>query len=142
MAIRKQEFYEGAAVIRLIHDGHLRTVRYDAPFYVCNDQTLVYLKHSTKNRSPWSFTFMPHEIAQFRDRARQHEVVIGLVCGGDGIAALRLDDYLLLTSKYDTSIHVACYRRHGEHYEISGPDGSLPQKVPPSSWTRILAKSL
>jgi len=41
MAIRKQEFYEGAA-LHLLHDGGIVSIRYEAPFFVLNDDLLVH----------------------------------------------------------------------------------------------------
>jgi hypothetical protein len=36
MAIQKQEFYEGAALHLVARSGHVRSVRYDPPFFFLN----------------------------------------------------------------------------------------------------------
>ena len=64
--------------------------------------------------------------------------MLGLVCGADGVAAVTYDAYLKVAVLGEAAIHIACYRQHGEHYEINGPSGTLDSKVPPSMWQRIL----
>jgi hypothetical protein len=140
MAIKKQEFYEGAALHLLARNGGIVSIRYEAPFFLLNDRLLVYLKYSTKGRSPWGFTFMPDEQVLFEKRASKLKIVIGLICGADGVAAVTYDAYRSVAAPRKSAVHVACYRKHGEHYEVSGPDGKLDGKVAPSNWQRILAR--
>lgn len=141
MAIRKQEFYEGAALHLLARTGSIRQIRYEPPLFILNDDLLVLLKYSTKNRSPWGFTFMPDEQTLLLERSAKSKITIGLICGADGVAAFGFDDYLSVTSIKKSAVHFACYRKHGEHYEVCGPDGSLQRKVPPLAWQRILRES-
>jgi hypothetical protein len=138
MPIRKQEFYEGAALHVLARSGAITSIRYEPPLFVLNDRLLVHLKYSTRGRSPWGFTFMPEEQVLLENRAAQSEIVIGLICGADGIAAFSYRDYRSVAAPRDGAIHIACYRDHGEHYEVNGPDGTLDGKVAPSDWRRIL----
>ena len=138
MAIKKQEFYEGAALHLLIRGGNVTSIRYDPPLFLVNKRLLVLLKYSTRGRSPWGFTFMPDEQVLLRDRASEFKIVIGLICGGDGVAAFTYDDYRTVSATRKSAVHIACYRRHGEHYEVNGPDGTLARKVAPSNWQRIL----
>lgn len=137
MAIKKQEFYEGAALRALVCEGSLSTISYQPPYFILNDSTPIYIKYSTRVRSPWAFTFTAQE------HARMHKcsegVVIALVCGSDGIAAITVVEYRsAASSRRSSAIHVSCYRRHGEYYDISGPDGSLDRKISPSRWKRLL----
>jgi len=138
MAIKKQEFYEGAALHLLARTGGITSIRYGAPFFLLNDQLLVYLKYSTRGRSPWGFTFTMDEQVLLQTRASDLKTVIGLICGADGVAALTYDAYQSVAALRRSAIHIACYRKHGEHYEVSGPDGQLDGKVAPSNWQRIL----
>lgn len=140
MAIKKQEFYEGAALHLLARTGAVRSIHYDAPFFVLNNQVFVHLKYSTRGRSPWGFTFTTDEQIILCNRASKSEIVIGLVCGADGVAALPYDTYLRVAAPRESAIHIACYRQHGEHYEVKGPDGKLDGKVAPSNWQRILER--
>lgn len=138
MAIRKHEFYEGAALHQLARAGRIHGIRHEPPFFLVNDRFLLHLKYSTKGRSPWGFTFTPDERGLLEQRANGRAIVIGLVCGGDGIAAVTYDAFSEIAGVSDGAIHIACYRRHGEHYAVAGPGGALDHKVPPSLWQRLL----
>ncbi len=138
MAIKKQEFYEGAALHLLARSGGIVGIRYDAPFFLLNKNLQIHLKYSTKGRSPWGFTFTADEQSLLKDNASCVRTVIGLVCGEDGVAAVKYEDYARIAAPRASAVHIACYRRHGEHYEVNGPDGKLDGKVSPSNWKRIL----
>lgn len=138
MAIKKQEFYEGAALHLLVRNGSIKNIRYEPPLFVVNDQVLILLKYSTKSRSPWGFTFTTDEQTLLETKASERKIVIGLVCGGDGVASISYDAYKSVAAPRSSAVHIACYRQHGEHYEVNGPDGTLNWKVAPSNWQKIL----
>lgn len=138
MAIKKQEFYEGAALHLLARTGGIKSIQYEAPFFLLNNRLLAYLKYSTRGRSPWGFTFTIEEQRLLQGKASKIGTVIGLICGADGVAAFTYDDYRSVASPRKSAIHIACYRAHGKHYELNGPDGKLAGKVAPSNWQRIL----
>jgi hypothetical protein len=138
MAIKKQEFYEGAALHLLARSGDVSSIRYDAPFFLMNGIVACCLKYCTKGRSPWGFTFAVDEQTALQARAARVRVVLGLVCGADGVAAIEYDAYQRIASPRMASIHIACYRQHREYFAVIGPDGELPGKVAPSEWQRIL----
>ena len=140
MAIKKQEFYEGAALHLLARSGRITSIRYEPPLFMVNNDLLILLKYSTRGRSPWGFTFMPDEQALLQNRAAECKIVIGLICGADGIAAFNYDGYLSVAAQRKSAVHIACYRQHGKHYEVNGPDGTLQWKVPPSNWQKILER--
>lgn len=140
MAIKKQEFYEGAALHLLARTGAITSLQYDAPFFFINDQFLALLKYSTRGRSPWGFTFTRDEQLLLQSRASNHKIVIGLICGADGVAAINYDAYLKVAASRKSAIHISCYRQHGEYYEVNGPDGMLDSKVAPACWQRILER--
>jgi hypothetical protein len=138
MPIKKQEFYEGAALHLLLRNGEIRSVQYVSPFFLLDDRLLVYFKYSTKGRSPWGFTFMPEEQALLEQRAANSELAIALICGSDGVAAVRHSLFASVANQKTTANHIACHRLHGKHYSISGPNGTLDNKVAPSTWQKIL----
>lgn len=138
MAIKKQDFYEGAALHLLARSGNIERLRYEPPFFLLNDKIQVLLKYSTRVRSPWGFTFTPDEQALLKHRGNAYKTYIGLVCGSDGIAAFGYEAYRDIAAHRTSALHVACYRDHREHYRVNGPDGSLGRKVAPSDWQRIL----
>src|SRR5258708_4308496 len=134
MAIKKQEFYEGAALHLLARTGGITSIRYESPFFVLNRNVQVYLKYSTKGRSPWGFTFTLDEQEILMEKAPLVKTVIALICGADGVAAFTYESYLKIAALRRSAVHVACYRKHGEYYEVNGPDGRLDGKVSPSNW--------
>jgi hypothetical protein len=138
MAIKKQEFYEGAALHQLVRSGRITSLKYEPPLFTINNELLVCLKYSTKGSSPWGFTFTIDEQRLLRARAKGSRLVIGLICGPDGIAAISYDDYRAIAGRKKSAIHIACYRKHGKHYGVFGPHGELDRKIAPSVWQRIL----
>lgn len=138
MPIAKEAFYEGAALHLVVRTCDVTSLRYAAPFYILNERLLVLLKYSTKGRSPWGFTFLPDEQALLRKGSGPNPLVIGLICGADGVVALTYEGYTTIAELRSSAIHVSCYRRHREHYEVNGPSGKLDRKVPPSKWPNIL----
>ncbi|MBM3205190.1 hypothetical protein FJZ48_04435 [Candidatus Uhrbacteria bacterium] len=99
---------------------------------------LILLKYSTKGRSPWGFTFVPDEQTLLHNKAAESKIIIGLICGADGVAAFSYDAFRNIAPLGESSIHISCYRNHGEHYEVNGPKGKLDKKIAPSNWQRIL----
>jgi len=138
MPIKKQEFYEGAALHLLARSEQIVGVLVESPFFLLNGRLLVLLKYSTKGRSPWGFSFALNEQTRLQEGAAKYQTKIGLICGADGVAAFDYEEYLQIANARGTSIHISCRRRHGEQYEVSGPDGTLNRKVAPSSWQKIL----
>jgi site-specific DNA-cytosine methylase len=67
--IRKQEFYEGAALHLAARTGRVRSLRYEQPFFRFNETLAVMLKYSTGVRSPWAFTFKGRFLHPVRNRA-------------------------------------------------------------------------
>src|SRR6266436_6042717 len=138
MAIKKQEFYEGAALHLIARSGLVTSIRYQQPFFLLNECITALLKYSTRGRSPWGFTFTDDEQRQLLAMSSRFPIVIGLVCGSDGVAAISYESYLSVAPQMKSTVHIACYRDHGEHYEITGPDGPLKRRVAPSAWQKIL----
>jgi hypothetical protein len=138
MSIKKQDFYEGAALSLLARTRRIQSLRYEPPFFLLNEQVLVYLKYCTRARSPWGFTFTPDEQRLLQRNGRPFRLVIGLICGADGVAALTYDCFLKAVAPSNAAVHIACRRCHNEHYAVNGPEASLDRKIASSMWLRIL----
>ncbi len=137
MAIQTQDFYEGAALYRLLRRGNIHSVLWVDPFFEINKRLLVYLKHTKGKRSPWGFTLLKEESLLLKQASEKRQVIVGLVCGKDGIAAVKVKELLEVTSNGEAQAHIACHRRHNEYYEVKGPLGNLKNKVAPSEWERF-----
>lgn len=140
MAIKKQEFYEGAALYLLARTSSIRSIRYQAPFFLLNENLLIYLKHCAKSRSPWGFTFTKDEQDLLRMESTRLRIIIGLVCGSDGVAALTYEAFARVAGPSESAVRIACQRRYNEHYSVKGPGANLDRKIAPSTWLRILAQ--
>jgi hypothetical protein len=139
MGIQKQEFYEGAALHQLIRGSNgIVSIAHSPPLFVIEGSFQIHLKYSTGKRSPWGFTFMPDEQQLLQQRARDMPLVIGLVCGADGVAALPYGEYCKVAQVKSVALRISCRRNHREHFEVAGPEGTLPGKVAPSEWVRLL----
>lgn len=142
MGIRKQEFYEGAAIYSLLRASGQLKIAYRAPFFVLSESRSVYLKYSTAKRSPWAFTFAPGEQATLQAESESHQVAIALICGAEGVVCLPYSDYQLVAAQRFTSVRVACRRLHGRHFTVLGPDGELTRKIPSSDWPNLLREGV
>lgn len=139
MGVMKHEFYEGAAVLRLIKASRGLSVRHEAPFLVFERDLAVYLKYNARGRSPWGFAFSSEELASVRSRGAASPVFVALVCGSDGVVLLQEREVSILLGDGEAGGRIGCARSHGGHYHVSGPEGSLPSKIPPGRWTRLLS---
>lgn len=138
MGIKKQEFYEGAALHLLIRGGRVASVRYKPPFFTLNDQVVVLIKYSTKGRSPWGFTFTVQERRTLMERASSGSLYVALVCGADGVVALNYEGFRSLIPPLENAVRIACFRDHREHYRVCGPVGTLDRKVSRTRWQKLL----
>jgi hypothetical protein len=134
--IDKQEFYHGAAITRLLEDPRCERVRPHDFGYVVNEAVFVFLKYSTKGRSPWGFVFSSEE-AQRLDGIPTR-VFTGLICGGDGICAVAWEDVKALLGATAGSGRIAVRRRFNEQYGVSGPAAELKGKVPVKAWPSLV----
>ena len=137
MAIQKQEFYEGAALHQLVRGSDGIRISYAPPFFVMDDRLQLHLKYSTGVRSPWGFTFPTDEQQLMLMRSKSLPLVIGLICGSDGIAALPYEKYQRAASSRESAVWISCTRLHREHFEVSGPDATVIGKISPSDWSRL-----
>ena len=122
----------------LSRTGRITGVRYEPPVFEFNGNVLVLLKYSTKARSPWPFSFVPDELSLLQSVPPPKRVIVGLVCGADGVVAVPYDALRSVAGVGTSAIHIACRRNHAEHYLVSGPEGDLPRKIAPSAWQHIL----
>ena len=131
--IDKQEFYHGAAMIRLLDDSRCRSLTKYKIGYCLNGSIFMILKYTTKHRSPWRYTFTKNELDQTCKIARSFKkVIIVFINAGDGISALLLDElnFVLGTD----SGWVSMSRKYNEQYAVSGSQNSLKYKISLTRW--------
>ncbi|MGH9533849.1 MAG: hypothetical protein ACRD2E_03220 [Terriglobales bacterium] len=136
MSIKKEEFYKGAAIYRLIRQGGA-SLSYEEPFILLNGSQRIWLKYSTACRSPWAFTFTPEERVLLRSAASANVLVIGLVCASDGVAALDFEDFTSVAGETADPVSISCARRHRGRYRVGGPDGLCRARIPATKWQAL-----
>lgn len=135
--IDKADFYHGAALAMALDDSRCKDVAKCPPGYLVNDDVLAIVKYTTKNHSPWQFTFSTEDIARL-----QHcpdgvdRVVLALVCAGDGICAISAEAACALLE--DAAAWISVKRKFRGWYGVSGPAGRLETKVAIKRWPEIL----
>jgi hypothetical protein len=135
--IDKQDFYHGVAIVRLLESEHCQRVRRHDVGYTVNDETLIFLKYSTKLRSPWRFSFSRDDSERLNSLAGSfRKIVIALVCGGDGICAIAWREAAELLG--DDAGWISARRNFNEQYGVAGPRGKLKNKVSLRQWPSIV----
>jgi hypothetical protein len=135
--IDKADFYHGAALAQALDDTRCVDVARCFPGYLVNDAVLAMIKYTTKNHSPWQFTFSAEDVSRLKhcpdgvDR-----VVLALVCGGDGICAFSAESAGALLD--GAAAWIAVRRKFRGWYGVSGPAGKMEKKVAVRQWPDIL----
>ena len=138
--LEKQEFYWGAAIVRLLDDPRCASVAKSESGYVVNGMRLIVLKYSTKSRTPWRFSIGADEIKRLVEASGRHKsLVIGLVCGGDGVCAITWKQAAVLLGEEPGWISIR--RNFHERYAVAGSAGQLEGKVPLRDWPALLFES-
>ena len=133
----KSAYYHGAAVIPVLEDARCRSIRKLGPLgYVVNDDTFLFIKYTTRARSPWRFTFDQEDIDRCARMSREYRrLVFGFVCGGDGVCAVDwIQGRELLGPK---ASWIAAARKHNHSYSVWGSNGELKRKVSLAKWPAL-----
>ena len=108
--------------------------------YVINGKTFSLLRYTTRARSPWRFTFDEGDIDHCDKMSLEHDrVVLGLICGGDGICSLPWSEARKLLG--GNPGWIAVRRNHHESYGVSGSADELEGKIPVAGWPDSLFDS-
>jgi hypothetical protein len=137
--IDKLHYYHGAAIVSLLEENEDISVKKKGVLgYVINNRVFVFLKYTTKARSPWRFSFDQEDIDRCLKMASEHtEIVLGLICGGDGICALKWEE---VESLLDTKPGwISAKRKHNESYGVAGSISKLKGKIPVGKWTNLIS---
>ena len=98
--------------------------------FLVNKSVVIYIKHSTKRLSPWSFTFNRDHMYELVELARLGDCFIVLVCGIDGNAVVSLKALTALLNGCESkSAFVRVSRKRNSMYAVYGPDGKLERQV-------------
>lgn len=134
--ISEQTRNYGAVISSLIDAAQreikIRKLYPDAPgVYLVDGHISLYAKYSSNRRGPWGFTFQAQHIDRLEELIGKFGAcVVALVCGTDGIVALRYDEFsriVSIGSSGQKSIGVK--RKLNRMYSVTGTSGSLSHKI-------------
>lgn len=135
--IDKQEFYHGAAVVRLFEDQRCKNIKKHNFGYIVNDEIFIFLKYRTKSHTPWSFGFDNNDISRINSLVNSFKrIVVGLVCGGDGICPILWQDAEKILGNNPGSICVR--RKFNEQYGVKGSVEAIKGKISLQEWPTIV----
>jgi len=136
--------YYGAVFSKIIDFSNNEVSIQRAPpdhsgFYIVRKEIPIYIKYSTKRHGPWSFNFYQnHQECQENLYEKHGECIMIFVCGKDGIAALKHEEFRkVLDHEFEEQKTVIIRRKHNEMYSISGKNGVLDRKVSRGSLEEI-----
>ena len=135
--IDKEEFYYGAALRLLLHNPRVKAVRQTKFGYIVNEGHFIFLKYTTKVRTPWGFSFSQEDLNCLNVESKNHRsATVGLICSGDGVCAVKLSDlnYILDFAAGWVSIR----RKFNERYAVKGTEKSLSGKTPLNAWPNAI----
>jgi hypothetical protein len=134
----KSAYYHGAAVIPVLEDSRCRSIRKLGTLgYVVNDDTFLFIKYTTKARSPWRFTFDQEDIDRCTRMSGEYgRLVFGFVCGGDGVCAVDWTQGSELLGMKPSWLAAA--RKHNHSYSVWGSNGELKRKVSLKRWPALV----
>lgn len=135
--IDKFEYYHGAAIVRLLQDERCRALhRKGLLGYVVNENTFLFVKYTTKARTPWRFTFDQEDVDRANKMSEDYDqVLVPMVCGGDGICVITWDEAVRLLGNAPGFIATA--RKHNEQYAVWGALEELKHKVSFRRWPSL-----
>lgn len=134
--IDKLHYYHGAAIVSLLENENFSVSRKGLLGYVVNNKVFIFVKYTTKSRSPWRFSFDQEDIDRCSKMAAEYNsVVIGLVCGGDGICAINWSEAQMLLGVKPGWISTK--RKHNESYGVAGSASKFKGKIPIGRWISI-----
>lgn len=134
-------FFYGSALVRLIRGSRTYGVKLyrGNNYYLVNEKSYIYLKHSTKRISPWSFTFMPEHMTEITSLYSQNKnIFVVLVCNDDGICCLDYDELaqVIFFGNIGQTKFIRVSRSPREKYMVSGSDGKLKHKIGDNEFPR------
>lgn len=139
------EFYHGVVFSKLVHyqgKFNLSLKLYSDisnACYVINNRVGLYIKHSTKRITPWSFSIQKDHKQEFLQMAEDlKEVFLILVCGDDGIVTLRSGDLWTIINRGAQTEWISIIRTPRKEYTVKGPNGVLDHKVGKSDFPKII----
>jgi hypothetical protein len=134
--IEKQEFYHGAAIIKLLEDVRCHDIKKHEHGFVVNGDVFIFLKYRTKSRSPWNFNLDSVDLQNIRSCISDFkQIIVVFICGGDGVCPILWQDIerILLGNPGWVSVR----RSFNQQYGVEGSGCGLKGKISLREWPQI-----
>ena len=123
--------------MRVLEEPRCRKLLKRGSLYIVNDEVGCFIKYSSKGRSPWPFALSPEDLIELHSgNSNPPTVVVGLVCGGDGVCALSKSNVYQLVGENGGWISVR--RGFGGSYGVTGSLAKLKGKIPLKRWPLLV----
>lgn len=145
--INSRDPYYGVVLRSLAKYGepfHIAELGDKAGHFCLNEDAFLLVKYSSRNRSPWRFTFRLDDIRTLIDDQNQGGLFGGsyvcLVCGFDSLCALREDEWSTLLDLTAASGQqtVTVSRDPRSSFEVTSSSGNLSRKIPASRFPSLI----
>ncbi len=134
----KSAYYHGAAIVAVLEDSRCRSIGKKGSLgYVVNSNIFLFIKYTTKSKSPWRFTFDQEDIDRCIKMGGEYDrIVLGLVCGGDGVCGVAWEEARSMLGM--KAGWLAAARKHNQSYEVWGPENKMTRKVSLRRWPTLI----
>jgi hypothetical protein len=144
--INVRDPYDGIVLRRLAKYGEsfqISDLRDKAGHFCLNGDAFLLVKYSSRNRSPWRFTFKPDDLETLLNDHNQGglfgDSYVCLVCGFNSLCVLREDEWsAVLDLKKNGQQTMVVRRRPRSSFAVSGSSGDLDQNIPASRFPELV----
>ena len=148
MSLKEYEFYNGVVLNRLIRKGN--PIKIDVfptsgnNSFMINDKVGLYIKYSSKNISPWRFSFTKEHQQELNIMKQLLDTIyLILVCERDGIVCIEYEELKqVLDEHYEEIEWVSVSRLKREQYSVKGSNGKLEFKIADSDYPKKIFEKL
>ena len=100
----------------------------------------LFIKHSTKRRSPWRYSFqLVHQMEMDLLKDECDEMFLVLIAGSDGIASINYSSLKeVLDDNFADVEWISLSRKHNQSYRVAGSDGRLNSTLPKNTFPNLI----
>ena len=139
------EKYHGLAILKIVRaaQSSVSFAKKNSNSYIINEEIGLYIKHSSKRMSPWTFTFRKEHQDEILSLKKEYQKIFTcLVCHNDGVVCLNFEELKFILDYNHSDEWVRISRRPGKKYSITGSDGKLKNKKGNSEFPKIILDSV
>lgn len=143
MKVQYQDLYHGVALTQVVEHDSFKALnkgsrRYG--HYLVNADCNVFVKYSTHEKGPWTFTFQPDQLEPIRNVIwSESRAFACLVCGEVTVCALSSEELQnVIDLQADNPQWIRVQFPEGGSCRVQGSEGKLGKKIPHNSFPNKL----